>query len=223
MPATTPTRVWDLPTRAFHWILVMCVVALVITGNVGGNWITWHMRFGLTVLGLLVFRVLWGLLGGRWSRFIQFFPRPAAVMRYLRGHPAPDDTVGHNPLGALSVFAMLFALGAQVATGLMTDDEIAFTGPLVAHVSGDLVSRATAYHTEIGKLILLALVGLHVAAIVFYGLVKGEKLVKAMISGDKDLPAGVIPSQDGWGQRLLALACAGVGVGVAWWVASLGS
>lgn len=221
--ARTPVRIWDLPTRLFHWLLVLCVITLVVTGNIGGNWITWHMRIGLTVLALLVFRMLWGFVGGYWSRFVRLMHGPGAVARYLRGQAAPSETAGHNPLGSFSVWAMLLALTAQVASGLMTDDEIAFAGPLVALVSGDTVATASRYHTEVGKLILLALIGLHVAAVAYYGLIKGEPLVRAMVTGDKSLPDDIVPSRDGWLQRMLAIACLGGGVCLAWWVASLGS
>ena len=121
-------RVWDLPTRLFHWALVACVVGLVATAYMRRRGMDWHARIGYAVLTLLLFRLVWGLVGGRWSRFASFLYAPAASWRYLRGQPHPDHLVGHNPLGAGSVFAMLLVLLAQVATGLVGDDEIAFRG-----------------------------------------------------------------------------------------------
>ena len=110
-------RIWDLPTRLFHWALAACVIGLVITAKVGGNAMEWHFRLGYAVLALLVFRVVWGLIGGRWSRFSAFLYSPARLVRYLRGNAHPEDSAGHSPLGALSVFALLAVLGAQVGTG----------------------------------------------------------------------------------------------------------
>src|SRR4051812_31198764 len=93
-------RVWDLPTRVFHWALAVCVVALVATAYIGGNAMAWHLRLGYAVLSLLLFRLVWGLVGGRWSRFGSFIYAPGTVLRYLRGQGQPEHSVGHTPLGA---------------------------------------------------------------------------------------------------------------------------
>lgn len=215
-------KVWDLPTRLFHWALVIAVVGLVITGNVGGNAMTWHMRLGYAVLGLLLFRLVWGLVGGHWSRFMVFVPSPARLWAYLRGHGT--ESVGHNPLGALSVLAMMVVLSAQVGTGLISDDEIAFTGPLVSLVSGDAISAATRYHKGLGKLFLLSLVALHVAAIVYHQRFKKKPLVQGMLSGDWPVPPQQVPvdAADGPVQRLVALGVALLCAGAVAWVVSLG-
>ena len=105
-------RIWDLPTRVFHWALLLCVLGLVATGQTGGNWMVWHFRFGYCVFTLLLFRVMWGLIGGRWSRFMAFIYAPSAVVRYLRGQAPPEHLAGHTPLGAGAVFAMLLVLMA---------------------------------------------------------------------------------------------------------------
>ncbi|MEW6695657.1 MAG: cytochrome b/b6 domain-containing protein [Pseudomonadota bacterium] len=202
-----PVRVWDLPTRLFHWLLVLAVVGLVVTGNLGGNWMTWHQRLGYGVLALLLFRLLWGVVGGRWSRFAAFVRGPRAVWRYLRGQGTPADEVGHTPLGALSVLAMLVMLAVQVGTGLISDDEIAFVGPLAHLVASETAYAATAYHKGWGKALVLTLIGLHIAAIALYRW-RGKALVPAMVHGDKLLPPGTPASADGWPQRLLALGVA---------------
>ena len=155
-------RVWDLPTRIFHWALVACVIGLVTTSQIGGNAMPWHFRFGYSVLTLLLFRVVWGLVGGRWSRFASFTYAPKTILGYLRGQTRPEHAIGHNPLGAGSVFAMLGFLLVQVATGLCSDDEIAAAGPLTKFVSNATVSLATSYHKHVGKLVILALVALHI-------------------------------------------------------------
>lgn len=207
-------RVWDLPTRLFHWALAACVIGLVITANIGGNWMNWHFRLGYTVCSLLLFRLIWGFVGGHWSRFGSFLYGPTTVLAYLRGQARPDHRVGHNPLGMFSVFGLLLILGLQVGTGLISDDEIAFAGPLVRLVSGETAGDATAYHTGLGKFIVIALVVLHLLAIVFYKLVKKDNLVRPMIIGDKTLNHPAPSARDSAGSRWLALLifvlCAGV-------------
>lgn len=217
-------RVWDLPTRLFHWVLAACVIGSVVSAKIGGNAMVWHFRFGYVVFTLLAFRIVWGFVGGRWSRFASFAYSPATLMRYLRG-PRPADTlldVGHNPLGSLSVFALLFFLGFQVATGLVADDEISNTGPFNRFVSGDLASQASGYHAAVGQWILIALVLLHVAAVLFYLLRKRSNLISPMLHGDKSLPPQVPASRDSAATRVFAaVLVAACGAAVAWLV-SLG-
>ncbi len=205
---TATVRVWDLPTRVFHWLLAAAVVGLVITGNVGGNALIWHMRLGLFVLVLMGFRLVWGVVGGRWSRWISFAYSPGAALRYLRGDHRPGDhfEVGHSPTGAGSVVAMIVVLMVQVGTGLVADDEIATTGPLNKFVSAATGLQATGWHKGWGQWLLIALVTLHIVAIVVYRL-RGTNLVTPMLTGDKVLPADVPASQDRWWpNRALALA-----------------
>lgn len=218
---TVPVRVWDLPTRVFHWALVLAVVGLVLTAEFDA--LVWHMRLGLGVGALLVFRLMWGLVGGHWSRFTSFVRMPATILRYLRGEVRPDDhfDVGHNPLGALSVLALLGLLALQVASGLVADDEVATTGPLSRFVSGAVVRLGTAWHTEVGKAILIVLVLLHVAAIVVYRRKKRVDLVTPMLTGDKALPPGTPASTDTLATRLRATALLAAGLALAAWVASL--
>jgi cytochrome b len=201
-------RVWDLPTRLFHWTLAACVIGSVVSAKVGGNAMVWHFRLGYVVLSLLAFRLVWGLIGGRWSRFASFVHAPSTLKRYLAGRHTADEhlDVGHNPLGALSVLAMLGLLAAQVSSGLFADDDISNTGPLVKFVSGSTSSLLTSWHKQFGQWLILALVALHVAAIAVYFWRKQQNLVAPMLSGDKTLPASVPPARDGTPQRLLALA-----------------
>lgn len=203
--ATVPVRVWDLPTRLFHWALLVSVAGAVVSVKLDQT--VWHFRFGYAVFTLLAFRLLWGLVGGRWSRFSSFVFSPLTTWRYLRAGPAEREAmeVGHGPLGALSVFAMLALLVAQVATGLIGDDEIANIGPLNRLVSTDTGIAATGWHSTWGQWLLFGLVGLHLAAIVAYAL-RGKRLVGPMLRGDKALPAGTPASADGARQRALALA-----------------
>lgn len=222
---TRPLRVWDLPTRIFHWLLAFCVISLVITGMRGGSAMEWHLKLGYSVLTLLIFRVVWGFIGGHWSRFKQFFYSPVTILRYLRGQSKPEHDVGHNPLGSLSVWGLLFILGAQIATGLMSDDEIATQGPLVKFVSGAWSSLATSYHKHWGKWIIMMLVCLHIAAILFYLFKKKENLIRPMLHGDKESHhTDVLPaSKDAIAQRVTALVIfAVIALGVAYAVQRLG-
>lgn len=201
--AKSIVRIWDLPTRLFHWALVGCVFGLVVTGKMGGAQIEIHARLGYAVVALLAFRVLWGLVGGRWSRFSRFVPSPARLLAYVRGRYA--SPAGHNPLGALSVLAMLAVLTLQVATGLIIDDEIAFTGPLYALAPAAWVSAASHYHKSLGQALVLALVALHLLAIAWHVRRHRSRLIHAMLSGDQTVSSSVPPSRDGLWARLLAL------------------
>ena len=217
-------RVWDLPTRVFHWALATCVVTSVVSAKIGGNAMACHFRIGYVVFALLVFRVIWGVVGGRWSRFGSFVHAPATTLRYLRGRTHPDELldVGHNPLGALSVFGLIAILALQVGTGLFADDDIANTGPLIRFVSGATSSLLTKWHKNFGQWLILALVALHVAAILFYLLKKQHNLVRPMVTGDKPLPPGVPASVDTTGSRLLAAALLALCAGGVAWLVSLG-
>ena len=219
--ATHPVRVWDLPTRVFHWSLVALIVAQLITVSIGGNWMSWHFRGGYAILTLLLWRIVWGFVGGRWSRFASFIYRPAAVLAYLRGHAPPEHSVGHTPLGAGSVFALLALLIAQVTSGLFSDDEITYNGPLTHLVSNDAVSRATSWHAGWGKYILLTLIALHIGAIIYYHWRKKQNLIGPMLAGDKLLAQAVRSSRDDAASRSVAALVLVVCAGVVWWIINL--
>lgn len=203
-------RVWDLPTRIFHWLLALCVIGLVATAYLGDGNQVWHARLGYAALTLLLFRLVWGFVGGRWSRFSSFIYAPRSVLAYLRGQGHPDHLIGHNPLGAVSVFAMLLVLLAQAASGMVTDDEIAFTGPLNRFVSTSTGLAATWYHKAVGQWLVIALVVLHVGAIFYYLLRKRENLVTAMVTGDKQTALPATSSRD----DVVTLLRAGVVLGL---------
>jgi cytochrome b len=205
-------RVWDLPTRLFHMVLACCFVALVITGNVGGEAMVWHFRLGFAMLALLLFRFLWGFAGGLWSRWSQLRLHPKALVHYWRSPSVLQ--AGHNPMGSWSVLGLLVLLLLQVMTGLISDDEISNAGPFVPWVSSSLSAAATHWHTETGKMILLLLVALHLAAIWFYRRVKKQALTHAMVWGDQTLadpaPASRDDARTRWLALVVCLACSAV-------------
>lgn len=205
-------RVWDLPVRLFHWLLVLCIVGSLISVNLGGNALQWHAYFGYSILTLLIFRIIWGFVGSTHARFASFFPNPTRILAYLQGK-APR-VLGHNPVGAISVFALLLVLTVQATSGLFVDDEIDFQGPLAKYVSNSVVSLLSEIH-ESNQFLIYALISIHIAAIIYYKKFKGEDLITPMISGDKEIDpseeAKYLPadlgraSKDGGLQRGLAL------------------
>jgi len=204
---------WDLPTRLFHWLLLLAVSGSLITVNLGGTWMLWHERFGLTIVGLISFRLAWGFVGSTYARFWQFMPGPASVSAYLKGN---WQGLGHNPLGALSVLAMLGLLGFQAVTGLFATDAIAFNGPLYRAVSSDWNDTITSWH-KLTEWFIYGLIGLHVASVFFYALVKKDNLIAPMVSGRKQVSESMDGERTGGGliALIIALALAGFAVWVA--------
>jgi cytochrome b len=210
--ADTATRlVWDLPLRLTHWTLVPCVAGSWATHYAGSAWSAWHARCGYAVLVLVTFRVLWGFVGTRHARFASFLRGPRCVLAYLRG--GPPATVGHNPLGAWSVVAMLAVLALQAATGLFANDEIAFTGPFFGWVSQQTSARLTSLHHANANF-LLGLLALHVAAIVWYARVRRRPLVAAMVTGRRaasEVPAAeAIEGSRTWLAAAIVVVLAGL-------------
>lgn len=204
-------RLWDLPTRAFHWSLVVVITVSIISGKIGGDWMRVHGIAGLTVIGLLGFRLAWGVIGATHARFTHFVPTPQAVVAYLRGR---WRGVGHNPLGALAVLGLLGLLGAQAVTGLFSNDDIAYTGPLISHVSSDVSEWLTGWHRQLSTVMYVA-IGVHVLAIVFYALFKKDNLVKPMITGYKHVTHGESTRHGGWLAFLVAVAVGAAAVLIA--------
>jgi cytochrome b len=214
-------RVWDLPTRMFHWTLAVLVVFSFTTGKVGGGWLEWHMKSGYAILTLLIFRVLWGVVGSETARFSHFVRGPRGALDYARGLVArrTPAVFGHNPLGGWMVVAMLAIFLVQAVTGLFVDDEIANQGPLASTVANATVARMTAIH-HYNQWVMAAAVALHVAAIAFYRLGLKTDLVGPMLSGWKTVPADVPTPQPASASGMLALVLlAFVASGVYWLVA----
>jgi cytochrome b len=178
---TTRIRLWDLPVRIFHWSLVIAVAVAFVTAKLGGDWMDLHGRAGLAIVGLVTFRIVWGIVGSTHARFLSFAPTPSRLRAYLTGR---WHGVGHNPLGALSVFGLLGFLAVQAGTGLFSNDDIAFDGPLSGLVEKARSDSLTGLHHELSN-VLLVLLGLHILAIAFYLLVKKHNLIKPMVTGWK--------------------------------------
>jgi len=215
MPSTKKTTayVWDLPTRLFHWVLVILVSTSFITVNIGGNAMQYHVWSGETILALLLFRLIWGFIGSSTVRFAQFVRGPAAAWRYVRRlmGPDPERYLGHNPLGGWSIVAMLLALALQAATGLFATDDIATQGPFYSLVSEAIAGRLTALH-RFNAGVIVALVALHILAVLFYLIVKQENLVTPMITGRKPwedhVDSKMNAVQSSWLALIVALLCA---------------
>jgi cytochrome b len=218
-------RVWDLPTRLFHWALALLVIAAVVFEKIGGDIIVWHFRCGYAVLTLVLFRVLWGLVGARYARFSSFRCKPADIAAHVSDLKADktEDRVGHNPLGSLSILAMLGALLLQASTGLWSNDDIENEGPLAQIAGKALSDKITWVHTEIGATLIYILVGLHVAAIAWYYFKKKRDLVTPMISGDAHTGIDAPAADDGWRTRTLALVLVAACALTVYWVVNLPS
>jgi cytochrome b len=219
-PQTAAILVWDLPTRLFHWILVALVVAQWWTAR-NFSTMEYHLWGGYALLVLVLFRVIWGFAGSDTARFSDFVRGPGAVLAYvktlLRG--ATPRHLGHNPLGGWSILAMLALLLVQAGTGLFASDDIFYEGPLYSWVSRETSAWLTTIH-KLNFDLLLILIAIHLAAVLFYLLVKRENLIHPMLSGRKRLPADwavPAPRMVGPWRGLAALAVASAGVGWLVW------
>jgi cytochrome b len=216
-------RIWDIPTRLFHWSLVILLTISFYTGLSGGfKEMDYHMLSGYCILTLVLFRILWGLIGSHHSKFITFVRGPSKIFQYAKGllTTRSKDTqlnvnqhAGHNPLGALSIIAILISLVVQASTGLFANDDIMLEGPLSHLVTYDTSRMLTGVH-KTNIWVLAALAGLHVCAILFYQFYKKEPLVIAMFTGKKTLDstepeADSIVRELSLGTLTLAI-CAGV-------------
>lgn len=203
--------VWDLPTRLFHWSLVAAVAVAVVSGEIGGDLMELHGKAGLAILGLVAFRLTWGFVGATHARFLNFAPTAGKLRDYLRGKWKGH---GHNPLGALSVFALLGLLAAQAGTGLFGTDEITFTGPLFSLVEETLANRLTGLHKQLAY-VLLAVLALHIIAILVYLKVKKDNLVKPMVTGWKEVRHGTSAGKGSWWGLALSLSAGALTVWLA--------
>jgi cytochrome b len=218
--SAAPVKLWDLPIRIVHWSFVVLLPCLWWTARKGD--LDTHLKLGMVMLILVVFRILWGLLGSSTARFSRFVRGPVTVARYLRGlfGQEGEPIVGHNPLGALSVVALLLLLAAQVGFGLVAQDtDGLYSGPLNYLVGYDTAEAARDWH-ELGFNVILAVVVVHVLAIVFYLTAKRDNLVGPMITGRKRYTGAVAAPAMAPLWRLALCLCLAVGAG--WWVWSGG-
>ena len=203
-------RVWDLPTRLVHWLLAALIPFSWWSVKYGHT--DWHIWSGIAILTLLLFRLLWGFIGGSTARWSSFVRGPRAVAEYLRGRWVG---IGHTPLGALSIVALFLAIGVQVGLGLVAQDEDGiYAGPLSTLVSSDTSDQARDIH-ELWFYVLLCLILLHVSAILFYRL-RGKRLTKAMITGRAELAPGAAPMRAA--KWWLAWICLAIALGIARWI-----
>ncbi|HET9023360.1 MAG TPA: cytochrome b/b6 domain-containing protein [Burkholderiaceae bacterium] len=197
-------RIWDLPTRLFHWALVVLVGFSVVTVKLGGLWMDWHMRSGYAILALVLFRILWGFAGSRYALFSSFVRRPSEIIGYLRGRI--EHGAGHSPLAAVSVLALLGLLLLQAGTGLFSNDGNFTEGPLARLASRATSEQLSTVH-RLGEWAIYTLVGLHIAAIAYYTTFRKVALVRPMFTGDR-LDVDGPSADDGLGMRLRALTLA---------------
>jgi cytochrome b len=212
-------RIWDLPVRLTHWTLVLCILGLYATGEYGWLTLEWHFRFGYAALTLLLFRLLWGIFGSEHARFADFVRGPSAILAYLKSWSSPTyrPALGHNPLGALAVLAMLALLLAQAVSGLFSNDEIEWFGPLSERISVQASSDWTDWH-HLGQKLLLALIALHLGAVSAYRLLKKEDLVKPMLNGRKQRDDGCDAHwRSPWLALLVFALCAGAVWAISYW------
>lgn len=216
-------RIWDLPTRLFHWSLAAAISGALITPHLGDTAMPWHFRCGYAALTLVLFRLMWGVVGTRHARFTQFVKGPGAIVAYLRGKPAPasSSSAGHNPLGALSVLAMLAIVLAQAGSGLFSNDDISSEGPLVALIDKALSDQISHWHAHITPKMIYALMGLHVLAVFGYLLLKRVNLIGPMVLGDKAHAPLHEAVEDGWAVWARALICLSCSASLVWWLLRL--
>jgi len=192
-PQTASKRkilVWDAPTRLFHWLTALLVLAAYVTWRL--DWVDWHAKIGNAVLTLVTFRLLWGFFGSDTTRFTNFIVSPRAALDHLLQafRREPDRQVGHNPAGGLMVLLLIVLLLGETLSGLYVNNDVADAGPLTELVPARIANTITAAHWIIWDA-LLAAVALHLLAILAYAVAKGQNLVTPMITGKKTLPAGV--------------------------------
>lgn len=212
----TSVKVWDLPVRIIHWGLALSVFGAWLTRELEGDWFAWHTRCGYAVLVLVLTRIVWGLIGTRYARFADFVRGPTTVVKYIkeiRRSSGDSQHLGHNPLGALMIIALLTMLLMQAVTGLFANDQIFETGPLFGYVSVAVSDQLTTWHKQIFDVLWIA-IWVHVAAALFYLSVLGQNLIVPMLTGRKSGAAdqGIRSSRTAWAV-FIALV-----IGAALWV-----
>ena len=186
---TTPVKIWDIPTRVFHWLLVAAIGFLWWSGENGGFAMDWHILIGSGVLALILFRMIWGLVGSDTARFSYFLKPPKAAIHHLLELPQRKTAyhAGHNALGGWVVVVILSLLLAQSITGLFATDDILVEGPLRSLVSSDTAATLTSLHHLVFNLLFLVII-MHVLAVLFYRFYKQTNLIRAMVLGSVDWP-----------------------------------
>ena len=180
-------KVWDLPTRLFHWTLVASMIFMFISAKQGGTWLQWHLRCGLFLLALILFRIVWGFVGSDTARFTQFVKSPKHIIRYIKGEISENEQPGHNPLGALMVVALILGILFQLITGLFSPDENSYIyGGYLSSKAGSNASQIRSVHLMWAN-VLMILAGIHFAVVLFYRVIKRHNLITPMITGNKYL------------------------------------
>lgn len=180
----TTIKVWDLPLRLFHWLLVFTVAISYLSVKTDWLDVDFHWYAGLVITFLWLFRLSWGFVGTSTAKFVQFFPTPRKLLSYFS---RSWQGVGHTPTGALSVFALLLLLAGMITTGVLASDDITLQGPLAKYIDEAFSDQMSEWHSLLFN-VLLGLIVLHVLAIVFYGLFKKDNLLTPMIHGKKSVP-----------------------------------
>lgn len=217
--------VWDLPTRLFHWSLVLLVIVSVLTG-LGWSGLDDEMEIhewsGIAIIALVLFRIAWGFIGGRHARFTDFIKGPVVIFKYAKGLTtgAHEQWLGHNPLGGLSVIAMIGLVGLQAVLGLFANDDSHIEGPLFELVGKETSDFITWLH-YLNSNALYVVIGIHVCAILFYRF-KGERLVAAMVHGYKNIePGSATPADDAKGNIIAAIIILAISVGITAFIINL--
>jgi cytochrome b len=214
-----PMLVWDLPLRLWHWALAICVLGSWITAEAGFEWTTTHFYFGYAALTLVLFRLLWALLGTTHARYSNFLASPTQVLAYLKAGASAKASVGHNPLGGWAAVVIVLIVGLQAATGLFISDDIFYAGPYNSVVTTNTADWLAGLHHRIFAGIQLLVVA-HLAAVAWYTWGRQQSLIQAMVHGKKTLPADAKPQaiSDSRGGRALVLLvlCAGIVAALIW-------
>lgn len=178
--------IWDIPTRLFHWLLAIGFGLQWLTGEFLDDFIDWHFYIGYSMLGLVIFRIIWGFIGTQYAQFSQFLSSPRKALRYAKSLHTRQSPVyaGHNPLGGWVVMLMLLLIGLQAISGLFVTDEIFSEGPYYTAVNTSVKDVMAFVHFNLFNL-LLVVVGLHITAVFVYQCYKKQNLISAMFNGKK--------------------------------------
>ncbi len=209
--------IWDLPLRIFHWSFAFTILACWYTSEQEGEMVERHMQLGYVALTLIVFRILWGVIGPKHARFSQFIPSANTLINYLHPKKVSKATPGHNPLGALMVVLMIVLITLQAVSGLFINDDIFSSGPYYGSIGNDLEKIMAFIHHNVFDF-MIAAIALHIAAIAYYWRIKKQNLVLPMITGKK--PSTQVNAVDAIPHSKIILACiiAACCIGFIYWL-----